>query len=72
MHTVREKGFHMIVNKLRCRCTGKNGKLKKLYPNYSSAMENLYYAKESRNVTLHVYECPEHLGFHLTSNLIQY
>ncbi len=61
-----------IVNRIRCCCTGKNGKRKKLYPTYSEAMENLYYAKETRRVHLHVYKCPEGFGFHLTSNEFQY
>ena len=35
-------------------------------------MENAYYAKETRKAILHVYKCPEGLGYHLTSNEYQY
>lgn len=62
----------MTINLTRCNCKGKDGKLKKLYPNYTLAAKNAYYAKETRRIHLNIYECPQHLGYHLTSNQHQY
>ena len=66
------KNFSTSLSIRRCSCCGKNGKKKKLYPDYTTAMENAYYAKETRKAILHVYKCPEGLGYHLTSNEYQY
>lgn len=56
----------------RCNCKGRDGKIKKLYQTYAIAKEKAYEAKENRHVHLNVYECPMHLGFHLTSNQHMY
>lgn len=59
-------------NRCRCSCRGKDGKLKKLYADYETAMNKLYDARDFRQTFLNVYECPEGLGYHLTSNQYQY
>ncbi|MBR2470159.1 MAG: hypothetical protein IKB43_08430 [Fibrobacter sp.] len=60
---------HAPVAERRCDCRDKRGRLKKLYATFSEAN---YSASARMDVTqrwLKIYECPEKLGWHITSNV---
>ena len=56
----------------RCNCRDKQGRLKKLYVSPSEAAD---IASTRMGVTqkgVKIYECPEKLGWHITSNVYQW
>lgn len=55
-----------------CNCSGKDGKRKKLYSSEYEAIEMADLRSRETGITMHVYECPEGEGWHITSNQRQW
>ena len=60
------------VAERRCNCRDKRGRLKKLYTTFSEAAEIASTRSEVCRKGLNIYQCPERLGWHITSNILQW
>lgn len=60
------------VAERRCDCRDKRGRLKKLYTTFSEAAEIASTRSEVCRKGLNIYQCPERLGWHITSNILQW
>jgi len=58
-HTPSETCYH---------CTSSEGKPKQLYKSEKAAQKRADCLREERGITLSVYECPHHDGWHLTKS----
>ncbi|MBO4436210.1 MAG: hypothetical protein J5791_04910 [Fibrobacter sp.] len=56
----------------RCNCRDKQGRLKKLYASPSEAADTASTRMDVTQKWLKIYECPEKLGWHITSNIFQW
>lgn len=68
---IRKLSFTAIPER-RCSCRDKRGRLKKLYVTFSEAQEVASTRSEVCRTGLNIYKCPEKLGWHITSNVLQW
>lgn len=68
---IRKLSFTPIPER-RCNCRDKHGRLKKLYTTFSEAQEVASTRSEVCRKGLNIYQCPEKLGWHITSNILQW
>ncbi len=68
MKRLRKVCVKAVPNR-RCSCRDKQGHLKKLYGSYSEAADTASTRMDVTRKGLKIYECPEKLGWHITSRV---
>lgn len=68
MKRLRKVSLAPVANR-RCSCRDKKGRLKKLYVSPSDAADIASTRMDVTQRWLKIYECPERLGWHITSNV---
>lgn len=71
MKRLRKVSLAPVANR-RCSCRDKQGRLKRLYVSPSEAADIASTRMDVTQKWLKIYECPEKLGWHITSNVFQW